>query len=227
MGEDTGLAGNPNRQHPINGADAIGDDMKGDTMTGTSATQNAALSDQAPRRNGHRRSSLSDLPTGPFRKVIAERSGFDQCFQILVRYFRSKPLIFESPEDSAQEVLVRAAIISPENTQHCLAKLAKCQFINCLRKQHRRPINRLLRLDQVPTTVDPFASAEHEQLLAALHTAIDRLPEQAREMVKLHYFDGYSAAKIAAELKIHRHTVRNHLKQARQRLRAMLDIMPD
>ena len=192
-------------------------------MAERKSTRQAVLPAQAPLHNDKGRSALADLPKGPFQEVLADQSRYDPCFQSLVRYFCRKGLTIESSEDSAQEVLTVAAEISPDNTQHCLAWLARRRLIDAWRRPKRRPARQLVRLDQLATPSDPLASMEQDMFHAILRAVVDRLPDKYRIVVTLHYFDGYSQVLIAGQLGVHRNTVRTHLNQAHQRLRKLLD----
>lgn len=92
--------------------------------------------------------------------------------------------------------------------------------INQLRDEHRRTGRKrraLARLAaRVATSEQPVEPDEFGRLLA-------ELPRQQRIATALYYVDGMSVAEIAAALDLAEGTVKSHLHDARQRLRAVLD----
>jgi RNA polymerase sigma factor (sigma-70 family) len=59
-----------------------------------------------------------------------------------------------------------------------------------------------------------------------IHRAIRQLPDQQREVVYLHDFDGLSMAEIAARMKIAEKTARNYHATAKKRLKKSLSQPP-
>ena len=68
---------------------------------------------------------------------------------------------------------------------------------------------------------DPLEDAE---LLNKLHDAINRLPEQRRNILKMSVFEEKSNAKIAEELHITINTVKTQIARSYRFLRAELDV---
>jgi len=69
----------------------------------------------------------------------------------------------------------------------------------------------------------PFETAERAQLRERLGRALETLPEPQRWVVQLFDIDGFSGSEIASMLDMPEGTVRWHLHQARQALRATLE----
>ena len=92
--------------------------------------------------------------------------------------------------------------------------------INQLRDDHRRTSRKRRALARLaactPESEQPSEPDELGRLLA-------RLPRQQRVATALYYVDGLSVAEIAATLGLAEGTVKSHLSDARQRLRAALD----
>lgn len=71
-------------------------------------------------------------------------------------------------------------------------------------------------------TEDAFLrSSENEEL----HESIDTLPEKVKTVIKLHYFDGYSIAEIAAMMRAPVGTVKYQLHEGRRMIRKELCAM--
>lgn len=71
-------------------------------------------------------------------------------------------------------------------------------------------------------TEDAFLrSSEHEDL----HESIDTLPDKVKTVIKLHYFDGYSIAEIAAMMRAPVGTVKYQLHEGRRMIRKELCAM--
>ena len=69
----------------------------------------------------------------------------------------------------------------------------------------------------------PFESAARSELREALQAALARLPETQRWIVELFELDGFTGPEIGDMLDMAEGTVRWHLHEARQTLRAALD----
>jgi RNA polymerase sigma-70 factor (ECF subfamily) len=69
----------------------------------------------------------------------------------------------------------------------------------------------------------PLESTERSELREKLQSALAELPEQQRWVVELFELDGFTSPEIAEMLDLAEGTVRWHLHQARQALRASLD----
>jgi RNA polymerase sigma-70 factor (ECF subfamily) len=77
--------------------------------------------------------------------------------------------------------------------------------------------------DGAPSRGDsPFETTRRSEMRTELQRALAGLPEQQRWIVELFEIEGFSGPEIAATLEIAEGTVRWHLHQARQTLRATL-----
>jgi RNA polymerase sigma factor (sigma-70 family) len=63
-----------------------------------------------------------------------------------------------------------------------------------------------------------------EQQKEKLHTALNQLSNQQKEVLYLHYYNGMSYGEIEEILSINRQSVRNHMYRAMQTLRTVLDL---
>jgi RNA polymerase sigma-70 factor, ECF subfamily len=91
--------------------------------------------------------------------------------------------------------------------------------VNLLRDQHRRTKRKdraVARLAATPA--QPDGTPEPDRLGELL----DQLPRQQRIAVALYYVDGLSVAEVAAAMGLAEGSVKSHLHDARQRLRAVI-----
>ena len=73
----------------------------------------------------------------------------------------------------------------------------------------------------------PAEGAERGELRGRLLAALERLPEDRREVVLLHDLEGWTHREIAERMEIPPGTVRSHLHHARRRLRELLGPLND
>lgn len=64
--------------------------------------------------------------------------------------------------------------------------------------------------------------AEEREDLSFVWEAVKELPDKYREVMHLHYYEGYPTAHIAKILKRNESTIRSDLRRGRERLRAVL-----
>lgn len=133
-------------------------------------------------------------------------------------------------EDTAQDAFVTAwikldTLNEPEKFAAWVCRIAKNCGINMLR-QYRG----LLSLDTVENydiadedSIDLQYEKEEER--AELHKSISRLPVKVKEIVKLHYLEGFSVVEIADKLRISQGTVKSQLHDGRKRIRKELCAM--
>lgn len=125
-------------------------------------------------------------------------------------------------EDVFQTVFVRYArrdepFESPEHERAWFVRVT----INACRDLLRSPFRRrTVPLDEVLEVVDPSSEggSEAREVLAAVLA----LPQKYRDVVYLHYYEGYSAPEIARLLGRNVNTVYTNLTRARERLRDAL-----
>jgi RNA polymerase sigma-70 factor (ECF subfamily) len=96
-----------------------------------------------------------------------------------------------------------------------LLRIARREFAHLLRRRQDEPGSEGLEEVAAPAARAGLESVE-------LRAVIDRLPLEQREVVLLHYLEGFSSAEIAPILGIPGRTVRLRLEQARERLRQEL-----
>lgn len=132
-------------------------------------------------------------------------------------------------EEIAQETFVRAHRALPDfrgdaRLSTWLYAIASRLSLNRLaagdRRLRREGEETLLRL---PADADPAAGVERREVEAALHRAIEALPEERRIVVILRDLEGLGYEEIAQALGLELGTVRSRLHRARMELKEKME----
>ena len=120
-------------------------------------------------------------------------------------------------EDVAQEVFLNLVKTAPEfeSAQHQKAWLLRCAINRC--KSHFRSawIRRTAPLEE--SLAVPFSPEESTVMAAVMD-----LPVKYRQVIQLHYIEGYSTAEIAQILQSKQNTVISQLARGRAMLKETL-----
>ena len=119
----------------------------------------------------------------------------------------------EDADDTYQDVFLKLIHHQPqfENPTHQKAWFIRVT-INCCKDRLKKASRRDLPLEEMePRSEDPDRFA--------LREALGRLSEQARTLVHLYYYEGYTSEEIGALLAMNPSTVRSKLKRARGKLK--------
>ena len=123
----------------------------------------------------------------------------------------------QDAEDIAQEVFLTLLKKDPafDGPDHQQAWLLRCTINRC--KSHFRSVwqSRTDGLDE--TWSIPFTPAESEVM-----KAVGDLPMKYRQVIYLHYIQGYSTAEIAKLLELNQNTVLSQLARGRAMLKKTL-----
>jgi RNA polymerase sigma-70 factor, ECF subfamily len=171
--------------------------------------------------------------------VLATLGSIDAYDQLIQRY-RSAVILVAEPivgcralaEDVAQEVFLKAfralpQLSEPGRFSGWLRMIARNQARRTAEPRWKRPTEPLDALDQLvlreSTMLDPAMdlAARFEQ--EALFQALDKLPEDYREVLFLVAYEDWSIAQIAAFLSLNESTVRGRLFRARRALKGHFD----
>ena len=136
-------------------------------------------------------------------------------FRVALHCFANR----QDAEDAVQEVFLRLygrqePFESPEHLRRWLIRVTVNACKDLLRSFFRR--NTVPLEEAVNKAVEPYGQAG-EVLRAVLS-----LPEQYRQVVYLHYYEGYTAPEIGKMLGKNPNTVYTLLTRARERLRKTL-----
>lgn len=148
----------------------------------------------------------------------------DSLIFFLLQYVKSPDLAEELTED----VFVALAVKKPDFSEEASFKtwlftIARNKALNCLRSPFLR---RRVPIEQAETGAEincPEKELLRQERFRALYSAMERLPENQRELIYLVYFEDM---KVAAAAKIIRKTSRqasNILSRARKSLKEILE----
>lgn len=123
----------------------------------------------------------------------------------------------QDAEDIAQETFISLLRAAPrfENAEHQKAWLLRVTINRCKSQLASAWARRRTELDD--TLPAPFTPQENIVL-----DAVNALPPKYREVVYLHYIEGYTAAEIGGILGLNTNTVLSRMARAREKLRDLL-----
>ena len=157
------------------------------------------------------------------------REDFDRLYQVTYpRVFRTLAAILgdlEAAEDCAQDAFVQAFQAwkrwRPDAPAEAwVHRIAVNRAISWRRSARLRGIGELVRrLGRPATGTDPADVATRPDLLTALRA----LPPKLSAAIVLRYYHGYSNREIATALGVSERTIGTRLRQASDRLRAILE----
>ena len=123
----------------------------------------------------------------------------------------------DDAEEILQETLIQLLTKAPrfENAEHEKAWLL---HVAANLSKNRIRYNQIRKTDELDETL----IAEEKEDLAFVWEAVKSLPEKYREVIHLHYHEGYQTAQIAQILNRRESTVRSDLRRGREKLRLIL-----
>ena len=124
-------------------------------------------------------------------------------------------------EDAAEDIFVKVLKGSHafQNVTHERKWLCVCAVNLC--KDRLKSFERS-RVDPLDEEAAPEAAAPAGEEYPEVRDAVMQLPARLKDVILLYYFAGYRTGEIARILSRPPSTVRNQLKDARNRLRSML-----
>jgi len=147
-------------------------------------------------------------------KEIYERH-VNMIYQVSFSYMKNKA----DTEDIVEDVFVnllktKITFQSMEHEKAWLLRTAINLCKNSLKHWRRKNVD-----------IDDYQSLQSETPLVISETfrAVMELPDKYKEVIYLHYYEGYTSAEIAQILKKNQSTIRNHLQEARKILKEVLE----
>jgi RNA polymerase sigma-70 factor, ECF subfamily len=166
--------------------------------------------------------------------VEMSRRGDPAAFDVLVRrHYRAAyavALAILGRRADAEDVCQDGWVSALERLEDCrdqdrfvswLLQIVRNRARNCLDRRRVRAAEPL-ESGSVAGADDPRRDLDRERLREKLQESLAELPEIRREIVLLHDLDGWSHREIARDLGISEVMSRQHLFQARRRLRELL-----
>ena len=147
------------------------------------------------------------------RITAALRKCSGAVYRICFLYMKNKA----DAEDAFQDVFLRYMTAGKrfESDEHEKAWLCRVAFNRCkdlIKKRRKNAVS----IEAVP---EPSSEDRHESGVLA---AVLNLPDIYKEAVYLHYYEGYTASRIAEFLKCRENTVYSQLSRARSILKERL-----
>ena len=152
----------------------------------------------------------------------AARGDGDSFTELCRRYYGSMVAIGHSilrdrhlAEDAAQQAFAKAAVSLP--------KLRKAdqfgRWVAAICRNEARDLARARR-EPLPEDEPPVADGQtdSDESCRVVREALGRLPDEAREVVFLRFYDGLSYDQISAVLGISEQAINGRLRRAKQRL---------
>ena len=140
---------------------------------------------------------------------------YDMIYRVSFSYLKNS----EDTKDIISEVFLKLMQkkIEFKNAEHEKAWLLRTTINLCkdyLKSWRRKTLN-----------IDDYTNSESENLFQEDETlkAVIELPDRYRDVVYLHYYEGYTTEEIAKMLKKPHSTVRYHLQEARKFLKGVLE----
>lgn len=140
----------------------------------------------------------------------------DMLYRLAFSYMKHK----EDAEDVVQEVFTKYMCgfhlpISPEHEKAWFVRVTINQCHDALRKRNYRLHSSLEDVTEVPTEAD--------DTMQTLSEALQNLPEKYKDVVVLHYLEGYSVEEVAKLLALSVSATKMRLKRSREFLKHELE----
>ena len=156
---------------------------------------------------------MNDTQRTTYTQAVERHS--DSVYRLAMVYLRNP----QDARDCCQDVFVKLmergrAFESEEHRKAWLLAVTKNTCRDQLRREARRQTDSLGGLEFLPGP-----QGGDEELLALVFT----LPAKDREVLYLHYFEGYAVRELCALLRLRESAAKQRLLRARNRLKALLD----
>ena len=145
----------------------------------------------------------------------------DALVRFACRYLGDEAAAEEVMEDTFVALIVNRKHFGTESRLRAyLYQIARNKAIDRLRRQKNEvPLH---EVEHILTDTDYGEDPELAARKRALHRCIGQLPEQYREVLSLHYFDGFRIEECCKVMKKSKKQVYNLLMRARSALKEML-----
>ena len=156
------------------------------------------------------------------------RDNDQRCFAEIVRRYSgmvfSKTLSVVRREELAKEVTQQTFIRAYERLAYWrndslgpwLVTIAIHTALDELERERKT------RGSNIPSSTTSEYDAEHEALLQRMEKAVDTLPEQDRQLIRLHYYQRVKTEEIARQTGLSQSNVLVRLHRVRDKLRKMM-----
>ena len=155
-------------------------------------------------------------------------NGDQRCFAEIVKRYSgmvfSKTLSIVRREELAKEVTQQTFIRAYERLAYWrndslgpwLVTIAIHTALNELERERK------IQGNNIPSSSASEYDADHEALLQRMEKAVDTLPEQDRQLIRLHYYQQVKTEEIARQTGLSQSNVLVRLHRVRDKLRKMM-----
>lgn len=168
--------------------------------------------------------------------IEAARSGDELAFGRLVERYKGVVFAtvvaitndFDETHDIAQEVFLRAwfglkGLKEASSLPGWLSTIARNRARTWLKWRQRQPRQECLEVDIADSADSPERHTEKAERRRLVLSALDKLPEDRRQALVLHYLEGLSTPQVAAQVGITEAAVRQRLHRARQQMQEEME----
>jgi len=162
-------------------------------------------------------------------KRAHRESAFEAIIQAnehdLLRYFQRRLLTNADAADAFGDLMLTAwklrRRLPADPTEARMWLFATAH--NVLRGARRTAARRSAAADRFAREVRTLSAPTWDESAIDVRDALERIPAEDAEIIRLTYWDGLSSDEVAGVLRLNPSTVRTRLSRARQRLRVMLE----
>ncbi len=166
-------------------------------------------------------------------KVI--RSGDTKSFSVIVSRYSAmvyaKALGLVRREELAAEITQQTFIKSYQNLEFWsgqslgpwLSAIAAHTSLNILEKEKRRRAKSIDQIAETEAAAEGNYSEEHENMLSKMEKAMEKLPEDDRRLIELHYYNKLPTKDIANKTGMSQANVLVKLHRIRERLKKIIE----
>lgn len=168
--------------------------------------------------------------------IRAARTGDDEAFGRLVQRYRDTVYVtvvaiirdFDEAHDVAQEVFLRAwfalhALDDATAWPGWIRSIARNRALSWIERRRRQPPIERMSVDLASPDTTPDGDLERRERRRLVMAALDRLPEDNRQLLMLHYMEDVPTTQIAAHLNITPAAARQRLHRARRHLQREME----
>jgi len=143
------------------------------------------------------------------------RRHFDMVYRVCFSYLKTQSATEDATADVFAKLMQKGIIF--QNAEHEKAWLIRTAINIC--KNH---LNHWWRSRAYIYDYTNLQSDDSFHIDETLKIVMD-LPARYKDVIYLYYYEGYTSEEVAAILKKPRSTIRNHLREARNKLKGVLE----
>ena len=153
--------------------------------------------------------------TSPLNIEEIYRRHFDMVYRVSFSYLKNPPDTEDVTADVFAKLMQKSVVF--QNAEHEKAWLIRTTINTCKDYLSHWWRNR--------ANIDDYENLQSDDLFHVDETlqAVMELPDRYKDVIYLYYYEGYTSEEIAGILRKPHSTIRNHLSEARIKLRGVLE----